>query len=304
MSKVGAFSQSGEVPTFSLESGHLMKIGSYDIHPIETGRFALDGGAMFGVVPWVFWSKTNPPDQRQRISLAARCLLVRGNGKVILVDDGNGTKFTEKLKDIYRLDNSQSDLLSSLARHGVTRNDVTDVILTHLHFDHAGGSTMVENGSTVPTFPRAIYYVQKAHWDLAQKPSEKDRGSFMKHDYEPLVEHKVLEFIEGEQQLFPGIDLVVCNGHTTAQQLPKISDGKTSLLFCCDLFPTVSHLPLPYVMAYDVRPLTTIGEKKKVLARAYEERWTLFLEHDPDVEAITIKASEKGFVLDQKVKID
>jgi glyoxylase-like metal-dependent hydrolase (beta-lactamase superfamily II) len=280
-----------------------MKIGPYDVHAIETGRFALDGGAMFGVVPWVFWSKTNPPDERQRISLAARCLLVRGNGKVILVDDGNGTKFTEKLKDIYRLDYSKFDLLTSLAGHGVSRDDVTDVILTHLHFDHAGGSTMVENGTIVPTFPKAQYYVQKAHWDLAKKPSEKDRGSFMKQDYAPLMEHGVLRFVEGELELFPGIDLIVCNGHTNAQQLPRISDGKTSLLFCCDLFPTVSHLPLPYVMAYDVRPLTTIEEKKKVLARAYEERWILFLEHDPEVEAITVNSSERGFVVDQKLKI-
>lgn len=280
-----------------------MKIGPYEIHSIETGRFALDGGAMFGVVPWVFWSKTNPPDERGRITLAARCLLVRGNGKVILIDDGNGTKFTDKLKDIYRLDHSQSDLISSLARLGVSPKEVTDVILTHLHFDHAGGSTVMENGALVPTFPRATYYVQKPHWDLSQKPSEKDRGSFMKADYEPLMEHKVLEFVEGETQLFPGIDLVVCNGHTTAQQLPRISDGKNSLLFCCDLFPTIAHLPIPYVMAYDVRPLTTIEEKKKVLARAYEEQWTLFLEHDPEVEAITVKASEKGFVVDEKLRI-
>ena len=280
-----------------------MKIGPYEVLPIETGRFALDGGAMFGVVPWVFWTKTNPPDERRRITLAARCLLIRGNGKVILVDDGNGAKFSEKLKDIYRLDNSQSDLISSLALHGVAPGDVTDVILTHLHFDHAGGSTKVENGKLVPTFPRARYYVQKAHWELAKKPTEKDRGSFMRDDYEPLMEHGVLEFVEGEIELFPGIKMLVCNGHTTAQQLPKISDGKTSLLFCCDLFPTISHLPLPYVMAYDVRPLVTIEEKKKVLERAYEERWKLFLEHDPEVEAITVRASEKGFVVDEKLKI-
>ena len=280
-----------------------MKIGPYEVLPIETGRFALDGGAMFGVVPWVFWTKTNPPDERRRITLAARCLLIRGNGKVILVDDGNGAKFSEKLKDIYRLDNSQSDLISSLALHGVAPGDVTDVILTHLHFDHAGGSTKVENGKLVPTFPRARYYVQKAHWELAKKPTEKDRGSFMRDDYEPLLEHGVLEFVEGEFELFPGIKMLVCNGHTTAQQLPTISDGKTSLLFCCDLFPTISHLPLPYVMAYDVRPLVTIEEKKKVLARAYEERWKLFLEHDPEVEAITVKSSDKGFVVDEKLKI-
>jgi glyoxylase-like metal-dependent hydrolase (beta-lactamase superfamily II) len=277
-----------------------MIIGPYEIHPIETGRFALDGGAMFGIVPWVFWSKTNPPDERRRIDLAARCLLIKGNEKVILVDDGNGTKFTEKLKDIYKLDLSGSDLLSSLSKHGVKKEDVTDVILTHLHFDHAGGSTVRENGALVPAFPNAKYYVQEEHWELSQNPTEKDRGSFMKDDYTPLLDHGVLEFVEGELELFPGIELVVCNGHTAAQQLPKITDGKSTLLFCCDLIPTVSHLPLPYVMAYDVRPLTTIEEKKKVLGQAYEEKWTLFLEHDPGIESITVKASDKGFVVDNK----
>lgn len=280
-----------------------MRIGPYQVDAVETGRFALDGGAMFGIVPYVFWSKTNPPDERRRIELAARCLLLRGNGKTILVDDGNGSKFTEKLKDIYKLDTSASDLDSSLAGHGVKPEDVTDVILTHLHFDHAGGSTRMQDGKPVPSFPNARYYVQKEHWDLARRPGEKDRGSFMNDDYLPLKEHGVLEFTEGEGELFPGIELVVCNGHTSAQQLPKISDGKTTLLFCCDLIPTVSHVPLPYVMAYDVRPLVTIEEKKSVLGRAYEERWQLFLEHDPATSVITVKSSEKGFVVDRKEKL-
>jgi glyoxylase-like metal-dependent hydrolase (beta-lactamase superfamily II) len=278
-----------------------MRIGPYEIHALETGRFALDGGAMFGIVPWVFWSKTNPPDDRGRIALAARCLLIRGNGKTILVDNGNGTKFSDKLKDIYKLDNSQSALNSSLARLGVKPDDVTDVILTHLHFDHAGGSTAFIDGKLVPAFPRARHYVQREHWDLSQRPSEKDRGSFMKDDFMPLHERGILEFLEGEQELFPGINLVVCNGHTSAQQLPLISDGKTSLLFCCDLVPTMSHLPIPYVMAYDVRPLVSIAEKKKLIGRASEEKWMLFLEHDPGIPAITVKSSEKGFVVDQKV---
>lgn len=281
-----------------------MKIGAYDIVPLETGRFALDGGAMFGIVPWVFWSKTNPPDDRQRIDLAARCLLIRGHGRTILVDDGNGTKFTDKLKDIYKLDTSKFDLNGSLALHGVRPEDITDVILTHLHFDHAGGSTVHQNGDLLPAFPQARYHVQKAHWDLAQRPGEKDRGSFMKDDFLPLAEHRVLEFTDGEGELFPGIRMIVCNGHTSAQQLPLISDGKMSMLFCCDLIPTVSHVPLPYVMAYDVRPLVTIEEKKKILGRASEEGWILFLEHDPNVEAITVKPSEKGFVVDKKVQIE
>ncbi len=280
-----------------------MKIGPYDVYPIETAHFALDGGAMFGIVPWVFWSKANPPDERQRIELAARCLLVRGNGRTILVDDGNGTKWNEKLKDIYKLDTSKGDLLTSLSAHGVTPADVTDVVLTHLHFDHAGGSTIVVNGKLVPTFPNATYYVQMKQWELSQQPTEKDRGSFMADDFVPLMEHGVLKLVEGEFEIFPGIELLVCNGHTAAQQLPKISDGKTTMLFCCDLVPTASHVPWPYVMAYDLRPLVTIEEKKKIFGRAYEERWILFLEHDPTTEAITLQATAKGFAVDQKLKI-
>lgn len=280
-----------------------MRIGNYDVFSLEAGFFSLDGGAMFGVVPWVFWSKTNPPDHRQRIKLATRCWLVRGNGRNILVDDGNGTKWSDKLKDIYSLDYQNADLLSSLRRIGVAPSDITDVILTHLHFDHAGGSTTIEDGKLVPAFRNARYYVQRKQWELSQHPAEKDRGSFMRDDYMPLMEHNVLELVDGESEIFPGIELLVTNGHTNSQQLPKISDGTTSMLFCCDLLPTTSHVPWPYVMAYDVRPLVTIEEKKKILGRAYEEKWILFLEHDPVTEAITLKASEKGFVVDQRVKI-
>ena len=281
-----------------------MKIGPYTIQSVETGLFSLDGGAMFGIVPWVFWSKTNPPDERQRIRLAARCWLVRGNGKTILVDNGNGTKWSDKLKDIYRLDNSTGDLFSSLKKLGVNREDITDVLLTHLHFDHAGGSTMVEGGKLVPTFPKAKYYVQRKHWELAQHPTEKDRASFMGDDFMPLMDRKILELVDGECDIFPGIEVLVCNGHTSAQQLPKISDGRTTMLFCCDLVPTTSHVPLPYIMAYDVRPLVTLEEKRRILSRALEEQWILFLEHDPVTEAITLKKTEKGPALDRSLKLD
>ena len=277
-----------------------MRIGPYQIDAIDTGRFALDGGAMFGVVPRVMWSKTNPPDDRHRITMAARCLLIRGEGRTILVDTGNGTKFTDKLKDIYRLDTTRSSLDQSLASQGVAPGDVTDVVLTHLHFDHAGGATRTSNGDTVPAFANARYYVQARHWERALRPSEKDRASFMHADYLPLKEHGVLELVDGEVELFPGIDVLVCEGHTDAQQLPKISDGSRTLLFCCDLVPTSSHVPLPYVMAYDLRPLTTIDEKKRVLGRASEERWVLFLEHDPDTETFTVRPSEKGLVISEK----
>ncbi|HLX13051.1 MAG TPA: MBL fold metallo-hydrolase, partial [Bacteroidota bacterium] len=156
-----------------------MNIGGYELHPIETGRFGLDGGAMFGIVPKPLWTKSNPTDDRNRIELAARGLLLIGHGKKILIDNGNGSKFTEKQVDIYRLDHSQTELNRSLKAHGLTPADITDVLLTHLHFDHAGGSTIKENGVLRPAFPNATYYVQKAHWEQAMHPTEKDRGSFM-----------------------------------------------------------------------------------------------------------------------------
>lgn len=281
-----------------------MKIGKYEIQPVETGRFALDGGAMFGVVPKPLWSRTNPSDERNRIDLAARGLLLRDGERTILVDNGNGTKFTDKQKDIYRLDASGSDLLSSLAKLNCEAGDVTDVLLTHLHFDHAGGSTIVDGKKIIPTFPNARYHVQKAHWDQAQNPTPKDRGSFMPDDFLPLRKEGVLDFVDGEGEIFPGVRVLVMNGHTTAQQLPLISDGDNTLLFCCDLIPTVSHIPLPYIMAYDLRPMTTLEEKRRILGSAEREGWILFLEHDPGVAACRVKQGERGIVYDSPVRID
>lgn len=278
-----------------------MKIGNYTLTSIETGRFALDGGAMFGVVPWVFWSKTNPPDERQRITLAARCLLIRGEGRMILVDTGNGNKWNDKLKDIYRLDNSAFTLDRSLAQAGVKPEDVTDVILTHLHFDHCGGSTKIVNGNLEPTFSNATHYVQKAHWELSQNPTDRDRASFMKDDFQLLHERGMLKFTEGEQEIFPGISVVVCNGHTMAQQLPKISDGTNTLLFLCDLVPTTSHIPFPYIMGYDLRPLVTLEEKKRILPLAEKEGWILFFEHDPETTAVKLHKTEKGYSIKEKL---
>lgn len=280
-----------------------MNIGQYELHPIETGRFALDGGAMFGVVPKPLWASTNPPDDRNRITLAARSLLIVGGGKRILVDNGNGTKFTPKQLEMYRLDHSQHELDRSLALHGMTSDDITDVLLTHLHFDHAGGSTVRAHGEIVPTFKNARYYVQRAHWDQALHPTEKDRGSFMPDDFMPLKEHGVLDFVDGDCELFPGIDVVTMNGHTTAQQLPKISDGVTTLLYCCDLFPTIGHIPLPYIMAYDLRPLVTLEEKKHILKQATDDKWVLFFEHDPDVVAGSVVATDRGYRFGSAVEL-
>ncbi len=278
-----------------------MKIGNYELTSIDTGRFWLDGGAMFGVVPWVFWSRTNPPDERQRIQLAARCLLIRGGGRTILVDNGNGEKWNDKIKDIYHLDNSHHELMKSLSAAGVKPEEITDVILTHLHFDHAGGSTRIVNGVLEPTFPNATHYVQKAHWEASQHPTDRDRASFMKDDYMLLHERGLLNFVDGEKEIFPGISVLVCNGHTTAQQLPKISDGKNTLLFLCDLVPTTSHIPFPYIMGYDLRPLVTLEEKKMILPQAEKEGWTLFFEHDPATVAVRLEKTEKGYAVRESI---
>ncbi len=281
----------------------MMKIGKYQVHAIETGRFALDGGAMFGVVPKTLWEKSNPPDERNRITLAARALLLVGDGKKILIDVGNGGKFNDKLKDIYRVDNTQSELLSSLRTHGCLPGDITHVLLTHLHFDHAGGSTLIENGEAVPTFPRARYLVQKEHWRAANSPSEKDRASFMKEDFVPLQYHSVLDYTDGEDELFPGIRVVLANGHTTALQLPLISDGTTTMFYCADLVPTAAHVALPWIMAYDLRPLVTLEEKRALLNRAVDESWILFFEHDPRLQAARLMRTDKGIVIDSELTI-
>jgi glyoxylase-like metal-dependent hydrolase (beta-lactamase superfamily II) len=280
-----------------------MMIGPYTLHPVDTGTFALDGGAMFGVVPKTLWEKTNPPDEKNRIPMAARALLLVGNGRTILVDVGNGSKLPGKLASIYKIDAGQADLLSSLRLHGISPADVTDVILTHLHFDHAGGSTVRDNGQLRPTFPRARYYVQKDHWAAAQKPTERDRASFFPEDYMPLVEHGQLQFVEGEGELLPGIRLHLVHGHTSALQCPVISDGRTTLFYCADLMPTVSHVQLPWIMAYDLRPLVTLEEKRTVLGRAADEGWILFFEHDHATAAGRVRATDRGIVFDGPVEL-
>jgi len=281
-----------------------MIIADYTLHAIETGRFGLDGGAMFGVVPRTLWSKANPPDDRNRIAMAARALLLVGHGKKILVDVGNGTKYDEKLRLIYGFDNHDADLLSSLKQHGLGPGDITDVILTHLHFDHAGGSTVIVDGKAKPTFPKAQYYVQREHWRGAINPTERDRASFFPHDYLPLDQSGQLVFVEGEREILPGISVRIVNGHTTALQCPVVSDGRQTLFYCADLMPTTSHIALPWIMAYDLRPLVTLEEKRTILAEALRKKWIVFFEHDPVTAAATLADSAKGIVMGEKVDIE
>ncbi len=290
---------------FSIKnSGGGVKIGSYELHAIETGRFALDGGAMFGVVPRPLWEKSNPPDDRNRITMAARALLIVGDGRKILVDTGNGDKFDQKFGSIYRMESSREIIDASLARHHLTPGDITDVILTHLHFDHAGGATRREGDRTVPAFPNATYYVQRHHWDAALHPSERDRASFVPADFLPLHDAGVLQLVDGEKEILPGVRVQIVNGHTTALQCPLISDGRASLLYCADLVPLASHLHLPWIMAYDLRPLVTLEEKRKTLETAVKEQWVLFFEHDPVLKAGFVQRTEKGYVLGETLAME
>jgi glyoxylase-like metal-dependent hydrolase (beta-lactamase superfamily II) len=280
-----------------------MKIGPYTLHPLETGRFALDGGAMFGVVPRPLWEKAAPPDGRNRIAMASRALLLQGGGRKILVDTGNGAKWDAKLADIYRMDTAEHDLVRSLRALGLTPADITDVILTHLHFDHAGGSTVRTGGALRPVFSRARYYVQREQWEAAQRPTERDRASFFPDDFLPLQEAGVLRFTEGDGEIFPGIGLAVFHGHTSALQCPVIRDDNTTVLYCADLIPMTPHVALPWIMGYDLRPLVTLEEKRRTLLRAAEERWILFFEHDPQTAAATVRRGEKGYVLDRVIDL-
>lgn len=259
----------------------MLQIGPYKLSAIETGEFALDGGAMFGVVPKPLWETKINVDSKNRIDMRLRALLIQGNGKNILVDTGMGNKWDQKMNDIYRADSSRFSLERSLSEKGLKTGDITDVILTHLHFDHAGGATRLENGKMVPAFPNAAYYVQKRHFEWALKPTERDRGSFRRDDFIPLEEHGVLKKLESPNKLFPGISFYLSFGHTEAQQHVVISDHKTTLFYCADLMPTSLHVSLPWIMAYDLRPLETLKEKKEILKEASEKNWVLFFEHCP-----------------------
>jgi glyoxylase-like metal-dependent hydrolase (beta-lactamase superfamily II) len=236
--------------------------------------------------------------------MAARALLLRSSTRTILVDTGNGTKLPEKLAAIYRVETGSDFLLASLSARGVAPEDVTDVILTHLHFDHAGGGTRKVDGNLQPTFPNARYHVQRAHWDVALSPTERDRASFLSEDFLPLRDSGVLAFADGEGEILPGIRLRLLHGHTSALQAPLISDGTTTLFFCADLFPLAAHLQLPWIMGYDLRPLVTLEEKRRVLREALEEKWILFLEHDPTVVAGRLREGEKGPVLGSPVSFE
>ncbi|MFZ0391320.1 MAG: MBL fold metallo-hydrolase [Calditrichia bacterium] len=281
-----------------------MQIGKYNVHLIDTGRFRLDGGSMFGVVPQSLWKKQNAPDEKNRIKMALNTLLITGGNRNILIDTGIGEKGNEKFNTIYAVDHSRYNLKTALAQHNLQPEDITDVILTHLHFDHVGGATYLDNDTAFRlTFPNASHYVQKKQWKWALKGFEKDRASYLTENLEPLMQSGKLHLLEGEQQLFDDISLILTDGHTVSQQLVFISGNGTKLLHAADMIPMTAHIPLPWVMAYDLYPVTTIEEKRRLLPQAAEEEWLIFFEHDPRICCGTILQDEHGFRLKEAVQL-
>lgn len=273
-----------------------MKVGPYEVSTIVDSTFALDGGAMFGVVPKALWARQRPPDERNRVRLASRLMLLEGDGRRILVDTGLGDKWDAKRSAIFGVERVGGGVLEALRARGTDPSSITDVILTHLHFDHAAGTTRLEGEELRLVFPQAVHHVQRRHWDWAHNPTLKDAGSFRAEDFAPLAGSDRLHLLDGDQELFPGIEVVVLCGHTTAMQAVKVSGPEATLFFLADLVPTATHLRWPYIMGYDNEPLVTLAEKQRHLLRAAEEGWLLVFEHDPEVVAMTVSEHDGALV--------
>ncbi|MFQ5701345.1 MAG: MBL fold metallo-hydrolase [Acidobacteriota bacterium] len=281
-----------------------MKVGSYSVQAIQAERFRLDGGAMFGVVPKPLWSKQHAADERNRIHMVTRCLLIRGEGRVVLVDTGMGQGWSDKERDIYAIENGDRFIENSLTAQGVNAADVTDVILSHLHFDHAGGAVTRRAGALEATFPNARYHVQQQHLAWALGPTQRDRRSFRPETFLPLRDTGRLVLARGKEEILPGIFVEPTAGHTISHQIVRIGEGEGSVVYCGDLIPMAAHLPSAWVMGYDLYPLTTMREKADLLERAAAGGWLLVFEHDPDVEAARVDRAKGQFVMAEAVSLD
>lgn len=282
-----------------------MQIGDYKLHSVQTGLFKLDGGAMFGVVPKNLWQKTNPADDQNRIEMCTRALLLDNGKRKILTDTGIGYKLSEKINKIYDVDYSEYTLEKSLSALNLKKEDITDVILTHLHFDHTGGSTYYDEEKNLRlSFPNAVYHVQKKQYEWALNPTDRDKASFFPENYKPLEENKVLNFFNGETEFDENITLLPVNGHTSNMQMIKVSDGDKTLLYTADLIPTAGHIPAPFIMGYDLFPLTTLDEKKKHLKEIADNKWTVFFEHDPHNECATVESNDKGYFIKDRYTLN
>ncbi|ACF14909.1 beta-lactamase domain protein [Chloroherpeton thalassium ATCC 35110] len=278
-----------------------MKIGNYQVHAILCETFALDGGAMFGTVPKTLWEKKFPADEQNRVTLAARALLISGEGRHILVDAGVGQKWSEKYQEIYQV--SESFLEENLAKHDLSLADITDVIITHLHFDHVGGAIKYVDGKSDLAFPNATFYVQEENFDWAMNANPREKASYLKENLLPLQDSGKLKKINGNLELFPGVFTIVSHAHTRGQQLVKVSDGDKTVCFCADLIPTTAHAPLAWVMGYDLFPLDLMAEKKTLLDQAIREDWLLVFQHDLETEAGFPIKTEKGYRIGARVTI-
>jgi len=285
------------------------------LYSIETGLFKLDGGAMFGVVPKTLWNKFHPADENNLCTWAMRCLLIEEGKRLILVDNGIGNKQDAKFFGHYYL-HGDDTLDKSLAKRGFHRDDITDVFLTHLHFDHCGGSIIREGERLVPAFKNATYWSNERHWKWATEPNEREKASFLKENILPIWESGQLQFIDIEagksvgrieqipSGILPQLSIRLANGHTEAMMLPQLQYKDRTVIFMADLLPSVGHIPLPYVMAYDMFPLTTLTEKRSFWREAAEGNYILFLEHDPVNECCMLQTTEKGIRAGESFKLN
>jgi len=270
-----------------------MRIGKIEIYTAWDGYFRLDGGAMFGVVPKPLWSRSDPPDERNRILLSMNPMVIRRDSEIYLVDTGIGDKWDDKSIEIFQLDRS-NNLLKSLKELGIDREDVTGVIQTHLHFDHVGGATENYGGKVKPVFTNAAHYIQQGEWDFAESPNERTRASYLAENFQPLREYKKVEFLHGDEHIVPGISVEVTGGHTPDHQVIIIESEGQTVCYLGDLVPTASHLKIPYIMGYDTHPMDTLKTKKQLLDRALRERWLLVFSHSPRIKAGYLEETDSG----------
>jgi glyoxylase-like metal-dependent hydrolase (beta-lactamase superfamily II) len=276
------------------------------LYSINTGYFKLDGGAMFGVVPKSMWNKLNPADENNLCNWAMRSLLIEEGNKLILIDNGLGDKQDAKFFGHYHL-NGDDSLDRSLAKHGFNKDDITDVILTHLHFDHCGGSIKREGDKLVPAFKNATFWSNENHWKWATQPNEREKASFLKENILPIQESGQLKFAPVEQNasiIMDTLTLKFVSGHTDAMMLPVIQYNDKTIVYAADLLPSVAHIPMPYIMAYDMFPLTTLNEKRSFLKEASQKDYILFFEHDPVIECCTLQSTERGIREKETFKLE
>ncbi|WP_080058197.1 MBL fold metallo-hydrolase [Spirosoma aerolatum] len=273
------------------------------LQPLDTGFFKLDGGAMFGVVPKPLWQKLNPADELNRCTWAMRCLLYEQGNRLLLVDTGIGTKQDAKFFGHYDLHPGDASLLNSIAKAGYSTDDITDVLLTHLHFDHVGGAVERNGDSLRPVFSKATYWVHPSHWNWAVHPNPREKASFLHENIMPLQESGQLAFLTEQRLPYTDIQLLYVDGHTEKMTLPIFQINGRTVAYMADLIPSSGHIPLPYVMSYDVRPLLTMEEKTHILQKAAAENWILVFEHDPVTEAATVEMTEKGVRIKDKGRL-